>query len=431
MWTSPIIWKLKSNNTEINPLAEPIATFQVSMLLGSLSLGGIIGPTFFIYLLDAIGRRKTMIILSTIMIVFEAVLAFSTNIDIYCAARVILGFCVGAGPAVTSIYLSELAQDHNRGMIGCFIGLTFPLGNLYVYLIGPIFSVKIFTLLCTIPNIVNIICLILFIPESPLYLASKGCREDTIKALQKIRNNNSREIENEYKTIVQTLNSSNKKEPSWKSLFVEKSLRKGFIIAVGLNSCQQLSGISAILAYAGPLFDAVGASLSGDMTAILIGIVKLCTTILATVIIETVGRRYLLLLSTMSTGTPLFLLGVYFYFKNTNFINLDDILWLPLVSILLYIIAYSFGLGIIPVAMMSELIPINYKSKVSSVCSVIVLLLSLLVTTSFPIINDFIGPSWCFWLFSIFQLVSFLFIYFLVPEIKGKSFLEVQKLLSK
>lgn len=408
----------------------PISTFQVSMLLGSLPLGGIIGSTMFIHLLDVVGRKRTMMMLSTLFIVFETALAFATNINIYYVARVILGLCVGAGSAVTSVYLSELAEDHNRGMIGCFIGLSFPLGSLYVYLLGPFFSVKMFTLLCTIPNIVNVICLITFIPESPIYLASKGCREDTIKALKKIRNKTAREIEKEYKTIIQTLNISNKKQPSWKSLFVEKSLRRGFMLAVGLNIFQQLSGVSAILSYAGPLFDAAAASLSGDMTAILIGIVKVCTVILATIIIEKVGRRYLLLVSTMSTGIPLFVLGAFFYLRSINSIIVDSILWLPIISILLYIIAYSIGIGIIPVAMMSELVPINYKSKVTSVCSIVLLVLSLILTTIFPIINDFFGPSWCLWLFGIFQIVAFVFIYYLVPEIKGKSIMEVQKLLS-
>lgn len=432
VWTSPVIWKLKSNNTEINPLGVPIATFQVALIAGLVPLGGVIGTIFLEKLCDVLGRRKALMVLSTTMLLFETILSLSSNIYLYYVARFVIGICVGVGMAVTSVFLSEISEDHNRGTIGCFVGLSLPIGNLFVYVFGPLFSIKVFTLLCTLPNVINLLCLITFIPESPIYLASRGHRAKTIEALEKLRNKSPGEVEKEFENIIQTLESTaHKVEPTWRSMFKVKSLRKGFIIAIGLNALQQLSGVLAILAYAGPLFDAAGVSLSGDMVAVLIGLVQLFGVFLATVIIERTGRRPLLMVSTVGGSTAIFLLGLFYYLKNKDYAIVGSILWLPIASVLLFIVAFSLGLGVIPTAIMSEIFPSNVKSKASSASSGTALLIVFIVTTIFPIMVDLIGPSWCLWVFCIFGLLGYLFVYFIVPEIKGKSLVEVQELLSK
>lgn len=370
--------------------------------------------------------------LSTIMLVSEIGLAFSTHLYMYYVTRFVIGLCVGGTVASASVFVSEISENHNRGMIGCVVGLCFPIGNSYVYLVGPLFSVKIFTLFCTLPLILNLLCFMIFIPESPFYLASKRNKAGAIEALERIRNKNPSEIEKEYEKIVQTIaETSDKVEPTWSNMFKVRSLRKGFIIAVGLNALQQLSGVSAILAFAGPLFDASGAAISGDTTAILIGLVKVASVCLATAVIEKVGRRPLLLVSTLGGCIPHLLLGLFFHLKNVNSPLLPNIMWLPVTSVLLFIVAYSVGLGIIPTAIMSEIFPSNVKSKAASACTFTALFLIFIVTSLFPIMNELLGPSWCLWMFAVCEFLGFLFVFFLVPEIKGKSITEVQEMLSK
>lgn len=373
-----------------------------------------------------------MILLSSIMLSAEISLAYSAHVYMYYISRFIIGVSIGGAVSAVSVFLSEISEDHNRGMIGCFIGMSFPLGNLCVYLVGPIFSVKTFTLLCAIPNIINLLCLCTFIPESPFYLASKGDREATIKSLERLRNKTPSQIEKEYETILKTIKeTSGRVEATWRNIFRVRYLRKGFIIAVGLSWFQEISGVCAIMAFAGPLFDASGASLSGDMTAILIGAVKFASVIFTAAVIERVGRRPLLISSTLGGSVPLFFLGLFFYLKKHNSPIVDSILWLPIVSVLLFVITYSLGLGVIPTSIMSEIFPSNAKSKAASASTCTALSVMFIITTIFPIMNDFLGPAWCLWMFSFFNFFGFLFVYFVVPEIKGKSLVEVQELLSK
>lgn len=432
VWTSPIIWKLKTNDTALNPLGEPVTTFQIALIAGLLPFGGLIGPLFLTKFCDIIGRRKTLIMLSTVKLITVTGLAFSTNLYAYYLARFVIGLTMGGTVSSLSIFLNEISEDHNRGKIGCFIGLSFPIGNLSAYLIGPMFSVKVFTLLCSIPAFVSLLSLLTFIPESPYYLASKGDRGGTINALERIRNKNPSQIEKEYETIVKIVKeTTGKVEPSWRHIFSVRSLRKGLIIAIGVNIFQQLSGICAILAFAGPIFDAAGVSLSGDLVAILIGVVKILGVLCAASIIERVGRRPLLLASTLGGSVPHILLGLFFYLKSINSPIINKILWLPVISVLGFVISYSLGLGVIPGPLMSEIFPSDVKSKAASMCCCIVHTALLVVTAGFPILNDFLGSAWCLWLFAVCEFLGFLFVYFLVPEIKGKSLTEVQELLSR
>lgn len=432
VWISPIVWKLKQNSTEINPLGEPVTTLQIAWIGGLAPFGGLVGTMFVPELLNIFGRKRTLMIISFAVTFLEALLAFATNIYVYYLARLMIGVFVGSCPAVVSVFLSEISEDHNRGILGCFVGLSYPLGTLYGYLIGPMFTVKMYTLLGTIPNIITILCCLAFIPESPYYLASKGHKKETLEALQRIRTKNIYELEKEYENIIQTLEiTADKVEATWRDLFNVRCLRRGLVITVGLNAIQQLSGINAILGYAGILFDASNVSLSGDVIAILIGLVNVFGVLLAMIVIEKVGRRPLLLVSTLGGSVSLLVLGLFFYLKKFSFMILNTLSWVPVTSALLFIVFFAVGLASIPVSLPSELFPVNAKSKISSACAGTTLTFMFAVITLFPILNDCLGPAWCFCLFSIFGFLGFLFIHFLVPEIKGKSLVEIQEVLSK
>lgn len=425
-----MLWKLQSNDTEINPLGEPITTSQISLLAGLSPLGGIIGPLFLTRFCDIIGRRKTIIMLSIMMLIGEIVVAFSRYILICYIGRFLSGLAIGAVVGVVPVFITEISEDHNRGRVGCIVGLCFPLGYLYVYLIGPFFSVQNFALLCAVPQIINLICLLLFIPESPIYLVAKGKQKEALKVLKKLRNKSQMEIEKEYVKILRIISENSYEEKaSWRSLLAVKSFRRGLLIALGLSVIQPLSGMSAILAFAGSIFDEVGFAVSGDMSAIIIGIVQVLAVVFTTSIIDKAGRRPILLISSLGLSLPHFLLGLFFHLKHYNLVS--SITWLPIVCVLLLTIFYAIGLGTIPSLISSELFPSSVRAKTSTLCSFISITCIFLVNSLFPLASGFLGRSYCLWMFSSFCILGFMFIYFLFPEIEGKDLSEVQKLLSR
>lgn len=431
-WTSPTVRRLRSIDQNENPLGVPLTTFQIAMITGLFPFGAALSPPLLLDICNKIGRKNTILILSTMMTLANMILSFASHVYVYYAVRFMLGICAGTADAVVSVFLSEIAEDHNRGRIGCFMGMSYPTGSLIVYVLGSLCSVRTYTLLCTLPNIINIICFLTFIPESPSYLASNKRKKETLAALDRLRNKNPGEVEKEYEALVQTLKSTTEEgESSWKDILSVKSLRKGFVISVVLTILQQFAGIGAILAYAGPLFDAAGSVLTGDVVGILIGLLYIFGDIIAIMIIERVGRRPLLLFSTLGGVIPHFLLGLFFYLKNSGSQTIENFLFLPIVSILTFIITYSVGLSVIPPVIPGVLMPNNAKTKVTSVIFFISYFCFSTVTVVFPIMNDYVGPSWCMWFFAVVESLTFVFVYFFLPEVTGKSSQEIQELLSK
>ncbi|XP_074041137.1 facilitated trehalose transporter Tret1-2 homolog [Leptinotarsa decemlineata] len=433
VWTSPVIPQLESTNPEINPLGEKITTFQISILVGLPSLFTIFGSFFFGKLPDVIGRKNTLICISLGTFLSNVAVAFGKHIYLYYAGRSIANLCLGLLFVVLPIYLNEICEDHNRAKHGCLMMFFLPFGSLYGYLLGPITSIKLFTLLCAAPLIPQLIFLWLLIPETPVYTASKGEKGATMKILRKLRSNKTDyEIREDYNQIEAMLKANSKADRGgFKNIFETRASRKGFIVGLGCCLSIHMSGVPVIMGFLGPIFNDAGTNLSGNMVAILVGCVKLLFFFVTITIVGRFGRRPLLLLSSIGTAIPLGVLAVHFYLNSIHSPMIVNIRWLPVACVLIYIAIYSLGLGSIATSLLTELFPNNVRAIATSVIMTIGNTLLLLLTTGFPIVSHFLGVHYCIGIFSVSCVFSFIFIYYMLPETKGKSTLEIQEILSK
>nr|XP_023014203.1 facilitated trehalose transporter Tret1-like [Leptinotarsa decemlineata] len=433
VWTSPVIPQLQSPDPEVNPLGERITTFQISLLAGIPPLVMILAPILFGKLPDVIGRKNTMIGISSVFLLANTALSFGSHIYVYYAGRSVIGLCMGLLMIVLPIYLNEICEDHNRAKHGCLMMFFIPLGSLYGFLVGAVTTVEVFTLLSTMPLIPQLIVFCLVLPESPYYTASKGEKQTTISILERLRSNkSSEEIEADYKHIETTLKSLSKSEKgSWKDILRSKASRKGFIIGLGSCLSTQMSGIPVIMSYMGLIFNNARTNMSGNAVSILVGSVKLFCYFVTMNIVEKFGRRPLLLFSSTGCGISLGILAVYLYLNDVDSPIIDNIRWLPVVSILVYISSLSLGLGSIPTAILSEFFSDDLRSVATSSALIIVNFCIFILTTAFPILSELWGVHYCIGIFSISCFFSFIFLFLMFPETRGKSFLEIQEILMK
>lgn len=427
VWTSPVIPKLHRNDSNLNPLSEPITPLEESLIAGSCILGALIGSIILSKLPDIYGRKNVLIFISSLKFMSYMTLAFSHTVLLYYVTRLILGVGFGMAIALVPIYVAEICEVHNRGKFGAFIGLFLTLGNLYGFVIGSLFSVRVFTILCGAPLLLNLTSLIMFLPETPVYLMMLGKREDAKRALSKFRPSHSVYSQQELDKTDETLSVSTKSSNGeWTSLFKTKWLRKAMAACVGVSMLQQFSGITAIVGFIGPVFDSAGCELSGNTSAIIVGIVQVLSFFLASQLVDRLGRRILLLISSVSTGFVHIALGIYFYLLNVG-VNLDNVSWLPVVLLIMFFISYCVGLGPTPLILLSEMFPTEVKSFAAALVSFLSGASALFSIISFPLILNFLGATWCFCLFSIFCLLGAVFIYFFVPETKAKNINDIQK----
>lgn len=428
-WFSPVIPQLQSNDTEINPLGTPLTTLQLSTLVTVPICAGGLSFLFWSKILDNFGRRSTMQLLSIISMISLLVISFAKDIYTLIIFLAINKVCISGSMISAVIYTSEISSDTTRGKTNCLLAIQVPFGLLLGYTIGSVTSIRYFTLICGIPFMLYLV-LSPLLPESPCYLTSKHRNSEVMKELQKLRGKNTN-IELEYQNITTLLKATTSlKQSTFLNILSHTGSRKALILSSEIFIIEVLCGMSVILTYVGVIFNSAQAGLQGNEVSILIGVTKIVSFITSLPLVDRIGRRALLLLSIIMCMFSLFFLGLYFYIMRIGSHLFDNIRWLPILFVILYIIAHSIGLGVVPTTFTTEIFPDHLRAVGVGSGFLIGYFFTAIVNFGFPLIEVYYGLHWCFWLFSIFSLIGFTCLYFTMPETKNKTFLEIQNMLS-
>jgi sugar porter (SP) family MFS transporter len=427
-WSSPVVFKItQANSTDYNfSIAEEQKDWVTSII--NLSASTVCIPIGFV--MDRIGRKPTMLILVLPFTLGWLLITFARSLDMLITGRFITGIAGGMFCVAAPAYTSEIAQDSIRGTLGSFFQLMITVGILFAYAVGSYTSVFVFNILCTlIPIVYGVV--FFFMPESPNFLVVKGRNEEARDAMIKLRGS-AYDVDSELNGLKIKAEDAKKNPVSFVSAVTERRTIKALLICYALMLFQQLSGINAVVFNTSSIFDSTGASIEPAISTIIIGVIQVIAALVSSFIVDKVGRRTLLMLSALVMCVCTTALGVFFFLKeqpepNTNI--LEAISWLPLLSLSLFIVAFSLGFGPIPWMMAGELCLFDIKSFVGSTAATINWLLSFTVTSTSYSLNAAIGPGQVFWLFSGIMVLAFLFTFFVVPETKGKSVDEIQLLL--
>lgn len=122
-------------------------------------------------------------------------------------------------------------------------------------------------------------------------------------------------------------------------------------------------------------------------------------------------------------------LGLFFYIQQNDPKLASQLGWLPVTSLGIYIVAFALGFGPIPWLLVSELYSKDVNAIMSSITGAMNPCLTFIVASSFGSISGAIGIGPTFWIFAAFSIVGTFFVYFKVPETKGKSLADIQKML--
>jgi len=192
---------------------------------------------------------------------------------------------------------------------------------------------------------------------------------------------------------------------------------------------QQLSGINAVIFYTVDIFEMSGSTIDSNLATIIVGGVNFASSIGATILIDRLGRKVLLLLSESFMLFCLLVLGTFFYMQKVSPDGVKDYGWIPLASFILFVIAFSFGFASIPWLMMGEIFPARIRGSAAALSTAFNWSCTFIVTKSFPEFVSAFGGHTAFWTFAAVCFVGLFFIYFCVPETRGKSLEEIESIL--
>lgn len=418
-WTSPTLPILLAEDSPIQTSAD-----QSSWIASLMILFSAVSPIPASYLADRIGTKKTLLLASIPYIIGWILVMLASNVPMIYAARLISGLGYGIAYTAAPMYLGEIASNEVRGAMTTLITVMSKFGILSQYCIGPYVSMMG---LASFNIAIPILFVVTFsaVPESPYYYIKSG---DTNKAEKSLKNLRGKYyISEELESMSHLVNENMKDKSRWKDLFTVGGNRRGLIILLGIYFTQQFCGSTAIISYAQQIFGAAEGGLDAKEACILFGTVQLLTSAVSSQLVDRLGRKPLLLVSSCGVGLANIIIGAYFFMKHENNDLVVPLNFIPIVVIPIFIFSYTIGLATVPFAITSEIFPTNIKSKATCVIQIFVALMTFAVTKLYQVIADNLGNFVAFWCFGLLSVGGVIFILVLLPETKGQSFAAIQE----
>lgn len=420
----------------INPLG--LNTFIHGATVSSALIGCIIGGIVSGFFSNRIGRKNTLLLAATLFFLSalgsgfpetffftrgEPTVGLLLTFNFY---RVIGGVGVGLASAVSPMYISEISPAGIRGRLVSFNQFAIIFGMLVVYFVNwgiakgqttewingigwrYMFASE------AIPAALFGI-LLLFVPETPRYLALMHRDDKALSVLTKV--NGSREraasILSEIKrTVGQNVRAK---------LFSYG--KKVIVIGILLSVFQQFVGINVALYYAPRIFESMGAAKDASMLqTIIMGFVNVVFTVVAILTVDKWGRKPLLITGSVGMAVGMFAISVLSF---NHVIGIST-----LVFIILYTASFMMSWGPICWVLISEIFPNKIRGQAVAIAVAFQWFANYLISSTYPAMMEFSGGM-TYGFYGLMAVVSALFVRKMVPETKGKSLEEMEGLWKK
>ena len=403
--------------------------------MSSALIGCLFGAMVSGWFSDRYGRKLPLIVAAAMFTLAAIGTGMANQFSIFIIYRIIGGLGIGLASAISPMYIAEISPASIRGRLVSVNQLTIVIGILAAQIVNFLIAEKIpggatdteilqswngqigwrwMFWAGTLPALAFFI-FAFFIPESPRFLAKSGKWDGSLKILERI---GGREYAvQEQKNIAGTLKESDAKV-DWKALTAKK-VRPMLILGIVLAVFQQWCGINVIFNYAEEIFTSAGYSV-GDMlfNIVITGTVNLVFTLLAMQMVDSWGRRKLMLLGSIGLAVIYFLLGGSYFFEVKGLAIL--------VLVMLAIATYAMTLAPVTWVVLSEIFPNKIRGAAMAVATTALWIACFVLTYTFPILNKLLNASGTFWLYGFICLSGFLFILKKLPETKGKSLEEIE-----
>ena len=198
------------------------------------------------------------------------------------------------------------------------------------------------------------------------------------------------------------------------------------LLVSSLIVIRELGGKISVFMYTVFVFLEANVSIDPFLCTVLVGLARLLSTIIGSLVIDKFGRKSLLISTTVICGTSILLAGGVLL-SNQNYPGGKII---PLICVLIFCVFYSAGLGPIPWVLMGELLPTPIRSLGTSLSCICFSSSMFIMTNSFPTMLEFLGLGTCFIIFGAFNLLNGVIAYVFLPETKGCSLLELEMIFS-
>ncbi len=404
---------------------------QIGWAMSSALIGALFGATFAGTLSENFGRKPLLAAAGLLFVVSSIGTGIAPNFIFFIANRLFGGVAIGIASSISPLYIAELAPASMRGRLVSVNQLTIAIGVMGAQIVNwliarpmaPGLTVNQIPFdswnvqiawrwmfgVTALPATIFFAAM-LFAPESPRWLARKGRSAKSLRVLNRV--GGADYAERTFKEIKVTLDSDAGKV-NLSELFAPKML-KVLLVGVMIAVFQQWCGINIIFQYGSRIFADAGYAISGILFSIMItGIVAVVMTFVAIGTVDRWGRRVLMLSGALGL-TLIYLATGWVYHENLKGA-------IPVVLVVAAIACYCYSLAPITWVIIAEIFPNRIRGTAMSVSVGALWLANFLLSQTFPVMYQKLGLARCFWVYAVICLAGALFLYFNLPETKGRT----------
>lgn len=388
-----------------------------------LTIGCLIGALFTGHFADRFGRKKVLIFASLLFMISALGSALSGSSLALAIYRIIGGVAVGAVSVAGPMYISEVSPPEKRGTLVSFNQFAIVIGILIAYVAGYLF-VGIedgWRYMLGVPALFSLFFIFFLIssfPETPRWLVANNKQHEALAVLTKVggadfANDALEKIEESLKV------DRTRDKAKFSEIFKGKT---GRVVLLGtfLAAFQQITGINAVVNYAPVIFELTG--VGGEtalLQSVLVGVVNFLATIVALYLVDSKGRKTLLLWGAVGMTISLGYITYAFAFSGSN-IGI-------LIALLSYIAFFAASFAPVMWVVTSEIFPNRVRGMALSFSTAVSWMFTFLTVQFSPIILNQFGGAALFGFFGLFSLLAFVFVKIWIPETKGKSLEQIEQ----
>lgn len=396
-------------------------------VVSSMMLGAALGALFNGWLSHRLGRKYSLLVGAILFIAGSLGSAFASSLEFLLFARVILGVAVGIASYTAPIYLSEMASENVRGKMISMYQLMVTLGIVLAFLSDTALSYsgnwRAMLGVLALPA-VALLAMVIFLPNSPRWLAAKGQHIEAEKVLRMLRDTSEKARE-ELNEIRESLTL---KQGGWTLFKSNRNVRRAVFLGMLLQAMQQFTGMNIIMYYAPKIFEMAGFSSTHDqmMATVVVGLTFMFATFIAVFTVDKNGRKPALKIgfTVMALGT--LVLG-YCLMQVENGVTSTGISWLAVGMTMICIAGYAMSAAPVVWILCSEIQPLKCRDFGVTCSTTTNWVSNMIIGATFLTLLDNVGAASTFWIYTVLNLLFVGITYWLIPETKNVTLEHIEK----
>ncbi|KAK3143349.1 hypothetical protein QOZ80_4AG0299260 [Eleusine coracana subsp. coracana] len=415
-----------------------ITEVQQEVLVGCLSFISLLGSIAAGRTSDVIGRKWTIGLAAAVFQAGAAIMTFAPSFAMLMTGRLLAGIGIGIGIMVAPVYISEITPATLRGSMASFPEIFISLGILLGYVSNLIFvglpdhiNWRVMLAAGILPSI-SIAFVLMVIPESPRWLVMQNQVAEARMVLVKVTDSEEEAKERLAEIEEAARIASGNKKAAWRELVVRPSpvIRRMLITGVGVQVFQQATGIDALVYYSPTIFKNAGITTERQLLAatVAVGLTKTAFIVIAILLVDRVGRKPLLYVSTVGITACLAVLAASLRLLQRGALPSGAAIGLAILTVCGFVAFFSVGIGPINMVLSSEIFPLRLRAQAVGIGFALNRMISGAVAMSFLSICNAVSVAGAFTGFAVVSALSVAFVHLLVPETRGKTLEQIESM---